>query len=1392
MRAADPRRRWPWLLAAGIVVLGAVAGMFLLPAVQRRVVLGAFPAGPGTSLEFRSLHAGLRGAELRGLRLDWHGLKVGVDEADIRYSLLRLVLARTAHVDSLRVRGLSIDLRSIEPADPGSAKGAGEPFRFDGLRPFVQLPVRAVLSDVDVDAEWLDRTPDGGTVRLHTALSGRDVAPGATGTLDAEIRLRVERGDEARDVLIGTGSLRVHESDAGLLDRLEYHGDGRPASPGAPAGIGLAVRVSADLAAADETYQLAVSTVGDAARDVVSMEATRRAADGHVAGAWEAHVDAGQAQPFLGDFAPPEFALSGTGTFDIDIVARTKATESRFVISASRWDRLHRSLAAVGALRLEAQVAIEVAGPRVEVRSLSARMAPVGGPVVLEVGVDQPFSVDVAAQTYEASRWGAPLAHLRLEGVPVAWAASAGAGVTPLTGTLQGAMELTAADPHRIHLRSTTPIALADVRLRTTKRDIGPIALRTDVDATLTPQAVEAKLAGCRVEFADTSRLRFDGAFAMPRDGRLVATLDGDLAGQVALLSSLVPGVEVVRARGSFELDIPAATLALRKAAVSVEDSGSRNLVEGAVSTIRPLVVDLRDFAPRWTEFEPDVLRLRVDGFPIAWVSRYLPQVRFGSGTLHGSLHATIEADRSVRIAGDAPFEVRGADLFWGDLAVLTGAHLRISSSIVLSRTGVVADLAPVAFQDALGNSFTAGIHVSAAPDRPADAAFTVDLSALVPSLTRRIGNLGAFELHAGGQFDRAAGALRLSSASFECRDPVGRPYLSGTSLQPFSVGLATFAVTPGGAASDLFRATFIPLEIETLFPEALGFTLAGPLPSGEAVISARDGGLSIHVARPLEFGPLTVNRNGAPFLDHVRFSLAPDVAYTATGVRSRETVLDISSERGPIAHIVTRGAFDILGRQPERTFEADVQAALPALFDQPAGRGLPAFDRGSLAVSWSAIGRPSRQTDFRLALSDVARHDGLVAPDLRIEARLEQVGERSFRLAAPLRLGSSGRTSDVTAQGGVRVEGNDVALDLSIDSDRIVLEDVVMLAAAFLPPGPAGTTADAPAQPVAARAQTLMTRFGPGSGRPFWDRLRGTVPIHLGSIEFDGYAVRDARATIVSTPGKLAIDAIRATFLGADIGGRAAVTFDGSSEPPLYGVEATAGVADVELGRVFTTVDPSRPPTLEGHFRLDAALHGSGPDPMEALLESHGAIDLEGGDAVYRGLAPGAKTASRLVRVAGALTFSRPLRATGRLIGQLAELRVREAHVHLDRDPARGLLLDTLAVRSDGLVVHGAGTLLRERGVPLVERPVRLDMDLGAAGDAAIVFDGLGLLGGPAGADGFRAVTTPITVVGTLANPDPSALWTTLDEAAARARGSFGWALRRAMKSAGQEAPPP
>ena len=59
------------------------------------------------------------------------------------------------------------------------------------------------------------------------------------------------------------------------------------------------------------------------------------------------------------------------------------------------------------------------------------------------------------------------------------------------------------------------------------------------------------------------------------------------------------------------------------------------------------------------------------------------------------------------------------------------------------------------------------------------------------------------------------------------------------------------------------------------------------------------------------------------------------------------------------------------------------------------------------------------------------------------------------------------------------------------------------------------------------------------------------------------------------------------------------------------------------------------------------------------------------------------------------------------------------------------------------------------------------------------MLFDGMGLLELGTDDQGYRPLTRPVTVGGTVAEPDTGDFYAMLDEAAANAGGSFGLGLR-------------
>jgi hypothetical protein len=106
--------------------------------------------------------------------------------------------------------------------------------------------------------------------------------------------------------------------------------------------------------------------------------------------------------------------------------------------------------------------------------------------------------------------------------------------------------------------------------------------------------------------------------------------------------------------------------------------------------------------------------------------------------------------------------------------------------------------------------------------------------------------------------------------------------------------------------------------------------------------------------------------------------------------------------------------------------------------------------------------------------------------------------------------------------------------------------------------------------------------------------------------------------------------------------------------------------------------------------------------------------------------------------------------------------------------------------VRADELLMTSTGHVVppEDPEVPLIEGDLTVELDMAVRGDMAKLFDGLRLLeDGEPDEQGFRHVAEPFVIEGTLAEPDASQLWETLDAGIDHAHGAWGRALRGARK---------
>jgi hypothetical protein len=239
---------------------------------------------------------------------------------------------------------------------------------------------------------------------------------------------------------------------------------------------------------------------------------------------------------------------------------------------------------------------------------------------------------------------------------------------------------------------------------------------------------------------------------------------------------------------------------------------------------------------------------------------------------------------------------------------------------------------------------------------------------------------------------------------------------------------------------------------------------------------------------------------------------------------------------------------------------------------------------------------------------------------------------------------------------------------------------------------------------------------------------------------------------------------------------------FDAAAERP-YELGFETGFTDLDLGALFRAVDPEAPPTLEGVFEVRSEVSGRGRNLADLGIGSLGSVRLSGRDGVFRGLAGRFGMARAGAGVVGFLTFSKQLKAVSRLLGELEELEFDTFSLELARETPRRFAISELTVVSPLAVIDGSGGIEVEPGQPLATSALDASFDMATRGDLTILFDGLGLLGDSEDEQGYRPLTRPVTVGGTVSEPDTSAFYEMLDEASRDSKGVVGVAMRRINK---------
>ena len=109
------------------------------------------------------------------------------------------------------------------------------------------------------------------------------------------------------------------------------------------------------------------------------------------------------------------------------------------------------------------------------------------------------------------------------------------------------------------------------------------------------------------------------------------------------------------------------------------------SLIAAELRASKPLRVLLPQFAIDWDKFEPQTLSLRLDRMPLAWLTPYLPDIRFRSGELSANLVASARGRDGLRLTAAEPVKLTNLLIAYRDFGAQRALTATVRPTLMLS-----------------------------------------------------------------------------------------------------------------------------------------------------------------------------------------------------------------------------------------------------------------------------------------------------------------------------------------------------------------------------------------------------------------------------------------------------------------------------------------------------------------------------------------------------------------------------------------------------------------------------------------------------------------------------------------------------------------------------------
>jgi len=593
------------------------------------------------------------------------------------------------------------------------------------------------------------------------------------------------------------------------------------------------------------------------------------------------------------------------------------------------------------------------------------------------------------------------------------------------------------------------------------------------------------------------------------------------------------------------------------------------------------------------------------------------------------------------------------------------------------------------------------------------------------------------------------------------------QPALRIEATQPFAVRMGSGALQLSDPDKALAHIVLLGVPVSWAQPWLGGLSVAGGPLRGEFVAAARDGHFSLRTTVPVTLSGLSLAQGSEAWLRAVDFSGNLSASSSAKGWQAELSGMTLRSGGAVLLSLDARAGQLAGAGQPVKV-QAQASSDLPALMAQPLLADSLVLHSGVAEAGVAASLGDTIELEANVHASKL-RVGVQSLPELVAQIRADVAADGRTTAEMPVRLISAepARVSDLTLTGSLqpRAGGRGGVVDGVVLSQFMALEDVQALTAMSVS-GAAAEGAPVPAK----------------TPEPFWSGWSGRLTLALKQLTYNNeLSVSDVSGTLRIEDGALKLNELTAGLgVGGDLKLNGEVTFDAGAGAP-YALLAQSVVENFEVGAVFRALDPQTPPPLEGKFSVRSRWKGRGADLNGALALARTETSVNSKGGMFRLLRASSsdkvsRTQSTVEAIGGFLgsvvkserltDYANRAQIVNDIASALAEIPFDQLSLQLARDAQMNIRLQDFSMIAPDVRLSGEGEIRGTEGSS-VSRPMELSMRMATRGRLAELFGRAKLLNGQKDNLGYAELSSPLSIKGSLRQPDAHSLVALLMESA-------------------------